>query len=307
MRRQPAPVWLLVLGFLVAAVLPAAGASGEQPSVRNAQIQTRSAAAGLEKEFKALLAGHSEPAWVGYAVALISGRHQMCCYDSWDGWSTGCCGGCRLEGSKNTSMNINSGEGPGQAGLVWLEGPSHFFVLFRIAQKRVDKIRSYSEDCELDAGGLPFIWLMDVRPAESVALLSAFVTAADIESDRDDHIAQSALAAIALHADPAADRAFEGFVAGSQPEALRGKAAFWLGAARGKPGFALLTANAVDDPRVTVRIEDVSVVIKKAAQTHGAERFERARSRPVAVLAGAKGRQEGRRRHHRRHRERPGN
>ncbi len=38
--------------------------------------------------------------------------------------------------------------------------------------------------------------------------------------------------------------------------------------------LAGLTANAVDDPRVTVRIEDVSVVIKKAAQTHGAERFD---------------------------------
>ncbi len=38
--------------------------------------------------------------------------------------------------------------------------------------------------------------------------------------------------------------------------------------------LAGLTANAVDDPRVTVRIEDVSVVVRKAAQAHGAERFD---------------------------------
>jgi spermidine synthase len=38
--------------------------------------------------------------------------------------------------------------------------------------------------------------------------------------------------------------------------------------------LAGLTANAVDDPRVTVRIDDVSVVIKKAAQAGGAERFD---------------------------------
>ncbi len=37
--------------------------------------------------------------------------------------------------------------------------------------------------------------------------------------------------------------------------------------------LAKLTGNAVDDPRVTVRIDDVSAVIKKAAQA-GAERFD---------------------------------
>ena len=38
--------------------------------------------------------------------------------------------------------------------------------------------------------------------------------------------------------------------------------------------LAELTGNAVNDPRVTVKIDDVSVVIKKAAQANGAERFD---------------------------------
>ncbi len=38
--------------------------------------------------------------------------------------------------------------------------------------------------------------------------------------------------------------------------------------------LAELTANAVNDPRVTVRIDDVSVVIKKAAQAGGTKKFD---------------------------------
>jgi hypothetical protein len=37
-----------------------------------------------------------------------------------------------------------------------------------------------------------------------------------------------------LHADASADRAFAPFVDQDQPEELRKKASFWLGAARGK-------------------------------------------------------------------------
>ena len=49
--------------------------------------------------------------------------------------------------------------------------PARMVVLFRIAERKVDRIRVFSEDCELDAGGRPLIWLDGVRPADSVALL----------------------------------------------------------------------------------------------------------------------------------------
>ena len=37
------------------------------------------------------------------------------------------------------------------------------------------KIRVVSEDCTIDAGGLPLVWLTDVKPAESVAMLTTYV------------------------------------------------------------------------------------------------------------------------------------
>ncbi len=99
-------------------------------------------------------------------------------------------------------------------------------VLFRIAERAVDRIRVFSEDCELDAGGRTVTWLEGVRPADSIALLESFVVPAQ---DRRDRTSDGAISAIALHGDPAADAALERLVAPSQPESVRKKVTFWLG------------------------------------------------------------------------------
>jgi HEAT repeat protein len=189
-------------------LLPAAA---QTPRVTNAKVETRSAAAGLEKEFRALAASLEGPAWIGYSVPMIAGRHQTCCCSSQP---------------------------------VKLEGSGELTVLFRVQQKSVGKIRTLSQECEFDAGGLPLYWLTAVRPPESLALLSSFVR---------DQTADSAIAAIALHLDPAADRTLEQFVAATQPEAIRQKTAFWLGAARGRRGYELLRRMLRDDPSERVR------------------------------------------------------
>src|SRR5205823_1878391 len=51
--------------LLLAAALPMAA----QPKLLvNAQLETRSAAAGLESQFKALLSAQPQPAWIAYSV-----------------------------------------------------------------------------------------------------------------------------------------------------------------------------------------------------------------------------------------------
>ena len=247
-----------LLGFFAAAaaVLSCAvlSAAAQQPRVENARMQTRSAGAGLEKEFRALVESQVAPAWIGYAAPMVGGERQMCCSSSADSWSGGgCCGRCRLE-AKDPGINITSpGEAPAASNPVRLEGPQYLFVLFRVEQQRVGKIRAYSEDCQLDAGGLAFIWLTEVRPAESVALLSTYARSEDEGSKEAKRLSQHALTAIALHRDPAADRALESFIAPSQPERLRERTAFWLGAARGKSGSNLLRRMAREDPSERVR------------------------------------------------------
>ena len=68
--------------WLIAAALPLAA----QPKLLvNAQVDTRSAAAGLEAAFRAAVAAQLQPAWIAYSVPSV--RAFMGCDYVRDGWN----------------------------------------------------------------------------------------------------------------------------------------------------------------------------------------------------------------------------
>lgn len=222
------------------------GLTLDRPRVVNTKLETRALAAALEKKFRALLEHADAPQWIGYSVPEVANSRTLCCGNYSDGDSG--CGRCALEtGDRGVNMS-NTDKQP-----IALEGAQRVSILFRAEHSRVDKIRVLSSECELDAGGRTLTWLTGVPPADSVALLSSYVNGADTGSRDAEKIWHGALAAIAMHADSSADRAFASFIAANQPEPLRKHAAFWLGAARGKSGLAMLTALAHSDPSSEVR------------------------------------------------------
>jgi hypothetical protein len=244
----------MMLAIVVVGVT-AAAATAQAPRITNAKMQTRSAAAGLEREMKAIVAAQVEPAWIGYAVPAAQDS-QMCCYDNMrhGDWG-GCCGLCRLEQPSGVYGTQSSREGPAQ-GTVKLEAGRTMLVLFRAEQRAIGKIRTFSEDCEIDAGGLPFYWLTDVKPAESVAYLSGHVRAYSSAGDDEKpsrKMMDSALSAIAMHKDESGSRALEGFAASGQPDRVREQAIFWLGAAGGARGFEALKRIVREDPSNRIR------------------------------------------------------
>jgi HEAT repeat protein len=222
--------------LLVAALLAA-----QQPGIENASLQALPLGGELGREFSALVGRLQGPAWVGYSVPRVAGRARGCCSGSRD-----CCR-CSLEGSG--ADHSFSGD---SARRVELESPDSLLVLFRVDARRLEKVRTFSEDCRLDAGGLPFYWLENVQPAESVSLLSSLVIAEGAPHNKHS-VGSSALAAIALHADPAADSQLQEFAQASQPEWLREETAFWLGAARGQQDHDLLRRMLREDRSVEVR------------------------------------------------------
>ncbi len=239
----------VLVAALIAAGALNAGQSTETPQVINAKIETRPVTSSLAEAFRGVQAQADKPEWVGYSVAEIVGDRTVCCGNFND--SYGSCGTCRLE--NENGMTSSTSQKSATGGTVQLEGSRQLVVLFRLDGKQVMRIREASENCTLDAGGLPFIWLTGVNPAESVALLADFVHKATFEGHGEHDIGQGALSAIALHADPSANRAFESFVAADQPEQLRKHASFWLGAAREKAGELLLQKMAKSDPSSEVR------------------------------------------------------
>ena len=265
-----------ILAVVVSVFLAAVASMAQTPRVVNAKMETRPAAPSLTAAIQSLLAAQSSPAWVGYAVPAVPGDRQICCFNSYGNNSDGGngCGTCRLENS-NGDFTMNNRESSG-TGTVALESPRNIFVLFRVSDKRVEKIRIFSDDCQLDAGGLPVIWFTGVPAAQSVAFLTPFAQQPrDEESSHDgDRVSQQALTAIALTGDPSADQALESFVAPNQPERLREKTAFWLGASRGKTGYETLKRMAREDPSDRVR-EKVTFALSVSHQPEAVEEMIR--------------------------------
>jgi hypothetical protein len=235
----------------VLTVLLAAQANA-QGRFSNARTETRSAAQGLEREIRAVTS-RSGVTWIGYRAPLVAGPRQMCCFDSISD-SRACCGICRLEGGGGVTMSTGSiGDGFSRGDRIALESPTEFLVLARIESGAIVRLRTFTPDCDVDAGGAAVVWLTDVKPDESVTWLSGLATSAPDVGERRDRVAKQAVSAVALHNAPAADRALESFVAANQPEWLRSDTAFWLGSARGEFGARVLARMIQQDPSDKVR------------------------------------------------------
>ncbi|HZP07163.1 MAG TPA: HEAT repeat domain-containing protein [Terracidiphilus sp.] len=220
--------------WFVAAVLGVSTlAMAQQTKVINAELHTESASAGL-----AAAVNHFEqanaPLWLGYEIAAIPGhRFSVCSGDMQSTAEDGCCGVYQLESSDHGFRSNDTDEAP----------QTNVNILVRIDHGAVDKIRSIGSGCRLDAGGVSFTWLTDVKADDSIAWLASQVTA------DHKHLTDEALAAIAVHENAKATAVLEGFAASSNPLWLRDKAGFWLGAGRDHDGYLALKKLAADsDP-----------------------------------------------------------
>ena len=199
--------------FLILAAVLCARA--QQPRLENARLETRPVAGNLESTMRTLLAAQSSPAWIGYAVAVVPGDRQMC------GWDNG----------RSTSHHLS------------LEGATTMFVLYRAEQQAITRLRLATPDCDIDAGGLPVIWLTGVDAGERVRYLQSLTGAS--------RIGDPALLAISLHNHPSAIPALVRTAREDKSAHVRGQALFWL-AQSAQRKLALDTAAAAieNDPEL---------------------------------------------------------
>lgn len=134
-------------------------------------------------QLAAKVASTTGPSWISYRQAIIPGQHQMC---NWE-----------------------------EQRKLLLEGAKSLIVLLRVEQGKVQKIRTATEACEVDSGGLP-LEEMQVAPAESVSFLAGF-------RGQD-----SAMHAISLHAEGGAVGVLVKMAREEQDPKVRGRALFWL-------------------------------------------------------------------------------
>lgn len=242
----------LALTFAAAPVLA-------QSSIRNADLQERPAGE-LARTF-ATLSAEAGPIWIGYRVPAHDPDWSSCCYSNWSGGNA-CCGRCALErtkASESASVSIGSGRNtPG--GPVKLEG-GDLVLLFRVVDRRVEKIRAFSESCEIDAGGRRVYWLTGVQPADSVALLASMAgtpsAGAERMGEKRHSAADGALMAIAAHREPSSiDTLVRIARTGGGPHA-RGQALFWLAQRAGRKAVGTIGDAIENDPDTQVKTRAV--------------------------------------------------
>jgi hypothetical protein len=227
--------------FLVVVLFTVTLGSAEQPRITNGQVQPMALAGSLDRAIRDLAARSSEPAWIGYAVPIVAGEHNMCCW-SGDGSFGSCCTGCRLEPGASNAVRLSTSDSSTR-----LEPGDRFFVLYRLEGGLVNRIRMFSEDCPLDAGGRIIHWLSGVRPGESVSVLAAYAA----EPNRKP--ADSALSAIAMHADSTALETLVTLARSAESTHVRGQALFWLAQRAGDKAVGTIT-DAIDrDPETDVK------------------------------------------------------
>ncbi len=253
--------------FIFLAAAAGLAAAAQQPDVINGKIETRALAGPLAQEFHKVEASANTSLWLAYSFPAVPGQGTMCGIDQHNN-------------------------------VVRLEGPDSLLVLFRFESRALDKVRVASFDCQFDAGGLPFIYFTGVQPSQSVDLLTELVHSWT-QPGRKAHY-DSLITAIALHRDPAADRALQAMIAPSQPDTLREKVLFWLANSRGPSGFEAVRKVLQSDPSeqlrdkatfdITVSKEAgaIPVLVESARQDHS----PRVRSQALFWLAQKAGMQQ---------------
>jgi hypothetical protein len=217
----------LALAGAAAAVASAAGTatvSAQPAQLSNAQVTVVPAGGNLARTVDEQVATAGAAGWIAYGVPLLPGDRMIC------DWSS-------------------ESRGPAVAPTsVKLEGPDTLFVFIRAEARTITRIRMFSEGCAIDAGGLPVTWLEAAAAPQSVALLSRL---ADASSPR--RVADGALAALAMHADPAASTALVTSARGAASPRVRGQALFWVAQRAGAQAIPTI-ADAIDkDPETDVK------------------------------------------------------
>jgi len=230
--------------FVLAGLIASSTAFAQQPNFVNARIVARAAQPDVARAIAAIVKAQVEPAWIGYSVPALNNDS----FGRGDGWSER----CRLE-----QQRVDPATKVPLPGPIRLEPAPNLMVLVRLQTNEVQRVRTLSGDCQVDAGGLQVYWLGDVNAAQSVEFLKTLVTGA-VPNTALDH-SESALSAIALHRDAAASTAILDLAKNGAPR-LRQRSLVWIARRAESQAIGIISQAIDNDPDVEVKRQAVSAL-----------------------------------------------
>jgi HEAT repeat protein len=208
-------------------------------------VVARPAQPDVARAIAALVKAQAEPAWIAYSVPALNNDTR----GRGDGWSER----CRLE-----QQRVNTATNAPLAGPIKLEPAPNVMVLLRLQANEIQRVRTLSGDCQVDAGGLQVLWLGDVNAAQSVEFLKTVVAERVENTALRDH-AESALSAIALHRDAAASAAILDMAKNGAPR-LRQRALHWIARRAESQAIGIISQAIDSDPDVEVKRQAVAAL-----------------------------------------------
>jgi hypothetical protein len=242
---MPSKALAMAVACLIGAAVPAVA----QGRMTNARIESRTVSTTLEREVQAIAAS-GQATWIGYRTPMAAGERRMCCSDS-IAPPERCCGVCRLESGGGLTMSRGDNVGPAGAPIL-LEPPADILILIRLENGIVTRLRTFTPDCDLDGGGMPIVWLENVRAADSEAWLTTLARTAGTR-DRESRVVRPAISALAVHPGQSAVRSLVALAREDQRAGVRGQALFWLSQRAGDEAVAAIRGAVDADPETDVK------------------------------------------------------
>ena len=214
---------LLCAMVLVGAQFSVPAAEAQTPRLSNGRIESH-ATTNIGKNLQALAGTLTEPTWLGYTQPLIAGEHNMCDY-----WN---------DGNRYTQSTDP----------IRLEPAGFFFVMFRIEEKQITRIRTYSANCPLDAGGKAVHWFNNVSVSDSVGYMKTFMS-----STAARKLTDSAVTVLALTEGQQPLNELIAIAGNGTTASIKGNALFWLAQRAGQKAVGTITAAIENDPDTEVK------------------------------------------------------
>jgi hypothetical protein len=196
--------------------------------------------------------------WIAWHVPMVSGAGAPCCF-TWKHESL-IDSTCNLDGH-----DWNFGNDDKQP----RREDSTLAVYLHVARGSVDRVRAIAASCPVTSASA-IHWIDAVEPAQSVNLLSAWFGSIDGSHSDDD----SALAAIAYHADATATRALATAAEPKHSGKSREQALFWLGQTRGADGAEIIERYATTDADPHLREQAIFAL----SQSHAGDAYAKVRA-----------------------------
>jgi len=236
-----------IVWFLAAATVVA---QAPMPVIQNGQVHARPATS-VEAAVRTA-APSPDATWVAWREPMVDGGRRAC-----STWTEGdvTVRGMLLEprAGDDGRPQLAPSQGPAQ-----LEAGTGVVVLLRVIDGRVERLRTISDDCPIDANGRTVEWLTGVTPAESLRYLSTLAQPGSLTNDAR-RLAQSAASAIAMHRDVGADPILDRLVT-ADIESDRDNAWRLLAGYRGRHGYDMLTRAIAAERNASTRQRLVSAL-----------------------------------------------